>query len=179
MHYKNLIITAPALDTSTQCDAEIFGAVAWIAMHAKNKKQRPLQELSDWLVPALRNQQFILGSEAVDGHMRPVAYMSWANFTPQAESKYVNNPDDGLRLHEWTGGDRMWVIDWMTPFGHSPVFCRAVSSALAGYCFKSLYHRSGNRGLRVMLFRGKGVSLSHAKQWWKSRPILANKLPPL
>jgi cytolysin-activating lysine-acyltransferase len=175
MQYGNLIITAPALNAPGQSEAEIFGSIVWLAMQANNKNRLPLQELSQWLLPALRTQQFILASENIDGQIRPVAYMSWANLTVEVESRYVYNPDEGFSPQEWFGGDRMWVIDWITPFGHSKVFRRVVGAALTGCCFKSLYHRGGDRGLRVMLFRGNRVSLQQAKQWWSDKPILAHR----
>ena len=175
MQNGNLNVIAPAVYESTHSEAEIFGSVVWLAMQAKNKNKQSLENLSQWLLPALRNKQFVLASEAVDGQTRPVAYMSWANLTAQVESRYVDNPDEGLSPEEWTGGDRMWVIDWMTPFGHSKVFRRAVGAALTGCCFKSLYHRGADRGLRVMLFRGDHVSLEQAKQWRSDKPILAHK----
>jgi hemolysin-activating ACP:hemolysin acyltransferase len=84
-----------------------------------------------------------------------------------------------LSPQEWAGGDRMWVIDWMTPFGHSQSFSRAVSASLANSCSKSLYHRGGHRGLRIQLFRGDHVSHEQAEQWWKDRPILARRGPQL
>jgi cytolysin-activating lysine-acyltransferase len=133
MQYGNLIITAPALNAPGHSEAEIFGSIVWLAMQANNKNRLPLQDLSQWLLPALRSQQFILANENIDGQTRPVAYMSWANLTPEVESRYVDNPDEGLRPQEWSGGDRMWVIDWMTPFGHSQSFRRAVGAALTGY----------------------------------------------
>ena len=179
MQHGNLVITAPALNAPGHSEAEIFGSIVWLAMQANNKNRLPLQDLSQWLLPALRSQQFILANENIDGQTRPVAYMSWANLTPEVESRYVDNPDEGLRPQEWSGGDRMWVIDWMTPFGHSQSFRRAVGAALTGCCAKSLYHRGGDRGLRVMLFRGDHVSLEQAKHWWKYRPILARRATQL
>lgn len=175
MQYGNLIITAPALNAPRYCEAEIFGSIVWLAIQANNKKRLPLQELSQWLLPALRNQQFILASESLDGQTRPVAYMSWANLTSEVESRYVDNPDEGLSPQEWVGCDRRWVIDWMTPFGHSYPFSRAVFASLANSCFKSLYHRGGHRGLRVQLFRGDNVTLEQAKRWWSDKPIMAYK----
>ena len=179
MQYGNLIITAPAMNAPGHSEAEIFGSIVWLAIQANNKNRLPLQDLSQWLLSALRTQQFLLVSASIDGQIRPVAYMSWANLTAEVESRYVDNPDEGLSPQEWVGGDRMWVIDWMTPFGHSKVFRRAVGAALAGCCFKSLYHRGGNRGLRVMHFRGDHVSLEQAKHWRKDRPILVRRATQL
>ena len=179
MPHGNLSITVPALNSPGHSEAEIVGSIVWLAMHANNKARLSLHDLSQWLLPALRTQQFILASENIDGQKRPVAYMSWANLTAEVESRYVDNPDEGLSPQEWAVGDRMWVIDWMTPFGHSKVFRDAVGAALTGCCFKSLYHRGGDRGLRVMFFRGDRVPLEQAKQWWKDRPILARRATQL
>lgn len=176
MQIVNLSIIAPAVHKTTNSEAEIFGSIVWLAMKAKNKNQLPLEDLSQWLMPALRHQQFILASESGNGTTSPVAYMSWANFTTFVESRYVDNPDDGFTHQEWASGDRMWVIDWMTPFGHSRAFSRVVRSVLASCCFKSLHHRGGERGLRVQLFRGDQVSQEQAKLWWKERPILARQV---
>jgi cytolysin-activating lysine-acyltransferase len=179
MQNGDLVIIAPGLNAPGHSEAEIFGSIVWLAMHAKNKNRLPLQDLSQWLLPALRSQQFILAIESIDGKTRPVAYMSWANLTAEVESRYVDNPDKGLSPQEWTEGDRMWVMDWMTPFGHSQPFSQAVCAALANSCFKSLYHRGGHRGLRVQLFRGDHVSHEQAKQWWKDRHILARRATQL
>ena len=175
MQYGSLILTVPALTEPEHSESEIFGAVVWLAMHSNNKHGLPLQEVSKWLVSPLKCRQFILASKNIGGKTQPVAYMSWANLTAEVESRYVDNPDRILNPQEWSGGDRMWVIDWMTPFGHSQPFSRAVFATLARSCFKSLYHRGGNRGLRVQLFRGDDVTLEQAKRWWKDRPILAHK----
>jgi cytolysin-activating lysine-acyltransferase len=175
MQIGNLNVIAPAVLKTTNSEAEIFGSIVWLAMKAKNKKQLPLEDLSQWLMPAISHQQFILASESTNGTTRPVAYMSWANLTAAVESRYVDKPDEGFNHQEWTGGDRMWIIDWITPFGHSNAFRRVVGAILAGCCFKSLYHRGTARGLRVQLFRGNQVSLEQAKLWWKERPILARK----
>ncbi len=78
------MITAPALNAPGHSEAEIFGSIVWLAMQANNKNRLPLQDLSQWLLPALRTQQFILASESIDGQTRPVAYMSWANLTAEA-----------------------------------------------------------------------------------------------
>jgi cytolysin-activating lysine-acyltransferase len=179
MQYGNLIITALALNAPGHSEAEIFGSIVWLAMQVNNKNCLPLQDLSHWLLPALRSQQFIFASERIDGKTRPVAYMSWANLTADVERRYVDNPDKGLSPREWTGGNRMWVIDWMIPFGHSQSFSRAVCASLGNSCFKSLYHRGCHRGLRVQLFRGDYVSLVQAKQWWKDKPILVRNAQEL
>lgn len=175
MQHGNLRITAPALFATVHSESEIFGSAVWLAMQAKNKNQLPLRDLTHWLLPALKAQQFMLASEVWQDQHRPVAYMSWANLNAEVESRYVNNPDEGLDPQEWACGDRMWAIDWITPFGHSHVFSQAFRTLLPNSCFKSLYHRGGDRGLRVQYFRGKNLSLEQARQWWRDKPILAYK----
>lgn len=175
MQHGNLTLIAPALSSHGHSEAEIFGSIAWLAMQSKNKKQMEINSLSQWLLPALKNHQFVLATQSLESQQQPIAYMSWANLTAEVESRYVKNPDKGFGADEWTGGDRMWVIDWMTPFGHSHSFSRAIVALLANSCLRSLYHRGGDRGLRIQLFRGEKVSIEQAQHWWRDKPILAQR----
>jgi hypothetical protein len=38
-----------------------------------------------------------------------------------------------------------------------------------------LYHRSNERGVRVLNFVGTNVDPAYSRQWWKERPMLACK----
>lgn len=176
MHYRNLIITAPAVKGSGQSEAEIFGLCVWLWMHAPRQRDMPLHALSQRLLPPLRLQQFILASEVgVGGRITPVAYVAWAQLTAEAESRYVDNPATGLTPDDWLQGNRMWITDFFCPFGHARDFIRAALSVLPHSCFRALYHRGGERGLRVLNFRGHDVSREQEKNWWQDKPILARK----
>lgn len=45
----------------------------------------------------------------------PLAYASWAFFSPDAELRYIANPSK-IDIKDWVSGDRMWFIDYISPF---------------------------------------------------------------
>ena len=179
MQYGNLIITAPALNASEHSEAEIFGSIVWLWMHSKSQSDMPLYALSLWLLPALKSKQFVLAYETDGQQTKPVAYMAWAQLSAEAESRYVKNSALGLSPKDWRSGDRFWITDFFTPYGHAKQFSDAIAATLSDFCFRSLYHRGADRGMRVLYFRGDHVPLENAKQWWKDRPILARRATQL
>ncbi len=179
MQYGNLIITAPLVAATELSEAEILGSVVWLWMNSKSQSSMPLSALSSWLVPALHTKQFLLAYEANGIHSKPVAYMAWAQLSQEAESRYVHNAATGIAPLDWNSGDRVWITDFFAPYGHAKIFADAIAATLPDFCFRSLYHRGADRGMRVLHFRGDHVSLEQAKQWWKDRPILARRATQL
>jgi cytolysin-activating lysine-acyltransferase len=175
MKYGNLIINAPYVEASDRSEAEIFGCVVWLWMNSKSQSDMPLSALALWLLPALKSRQFVLAYEVDGQKTQPVAYMAWAALSAEAESRYVDNPALGLSPEDWCSGDRVWITDFFTPYGHAKPFADAIAAVLPDFCFRSLYHRGQDRGMRVLNFRGDRVSLVQSKQWWSERPILAFK----
>lgn len=173
MASKKLIVAAPSVYELEQSDAEIFGSVVWLWMHAQSQSSMPLSALSYWLLPALQSKQYVLAYEVQGLHTKPVAYMAWAQLSAQVESRYVSNAARALNPTDWNCGDRLWITDFFAPFGHARVFSQVLAITLPDFCSRSLYHRGAERGMRVHYFRGKNVSIEQCKQWWKDRPILA------
>ena len=171
-------ITAPALGALGHSEAEVLGSVTWLWMHTPGHRDLPLHALNKLVLPALKTQQFILASAPDGDAMRPVAYLAWANFSADAESRYLQSAA-ALRPEDWNSGDRTWITDWFTPFGHSTEFRKTIETLLPDSCSRALYHRGNERGLRVMTFRGQNVSPLHAKTWWQARPMLAQPTPHL
>ena len=179
MQHKNLIIIAPSVTAFECSEAEIFGCVVWLWMNSKSQSDMPLSALALWLLPALRSKQFVLAYETDGQHTKPVGYMAWAQLSAASESRYVNDSASGIRPEDWSSGDRIWITDFFTPYGHAKQFSDAIAATLSDFCFRSLYHRGADRGMRVLYFRGDHVPLEKAKQWWKDRPILARRATQL
>jgi cytolysin-activating lysine-acyltransferase len=174
LQIESLRITAPALGLPGNGETEILGAVTWLWMHSPRHRELPLIALSQSLLAPLKAQQFILASAAhASGGLRPVAYVGWANFNAEAEHHYLEvGATAFLRAEEWRSGDRMWITDWITPFGHAREFRRVVQALLTDSCIRALYHRGDERGQRVMTMHGDRVSPSVAAAWWQARPLL-------
>lgn len=175
MKFKNAQITAPVLNMKTHSETEVFGGTVFLALHAKQKQKRPLMSLHEWLTPAIETKQYLFISDEVDGKHRPIMFLNWGNLSQQSESQYVDNPDIPLAIDEWMGGDRMWIFDHLSPFGHALAFNRLAKNLFPSHCFRFLDHKGAHRGVRVVTFRGRNVSREIAAKWWSSRPILTHK----
>jgi cytolysin-activating lysine-acyltransferase len=168
-------ITAPALGLPGRSESEVLGAVTWLWMHSLKHRELPLMALSQTLLAPMKAQQFILAS-APDGEglLRPVGYLAWANLSAEAESRYLQTGASAhLRNEDWNSGDRMWITDWVTPFGQVAPFRTLVSKLLDESCFRALYHHGDQRGLRVKAMRGANVTRVQADAWWQARPLSA------
>ncbi|MWN70081.1 toxin-activating lysine-acyltransferase, partial [Escherichia coli] len=61
------------------------------------------------------------------------------------------------------------------PSGHTPDMSRLVRQDIfPRLCWRSLYHRGQQTGLRVMNFRGAQVSREEARQWRVQHPLAVN-----
>ena len=169
----NYLITAPTLDRPPHSEAEAFGAAAWLWMQSTDHRTLPLEALQTLLLPPVQAGQYLLVQARTAQGIQPVAYMAWANLSAEAESRYLAHPLRGLQAADWRSGDRMWVTDWITPFGHAYVLRSLVLQLLPKACFRFMYHRGNERGLRIKTYRGRAVTPAQASQWWQERPMLA------
>lgn len=167
------LIIAPTLNRPPRSEAEAFGAVTWLWMQSPDHRALPLQALQQLLLPAIQTGQYLLLHERSATGLRPVAYLSWALLSAEAESRYLDHPLRGLQAADWCSGDRMWAIDWITPLGHAHALRASILQLLPQVCFRFLYHRGNERGLRIKTYRGRAITAEQARQWWLARPMLA------
>ena len=167
MQSRGLNIVAPGLIEQTWNEAEVIGGVVWLWMHSASHCQIPLQALPILLLPAIKHRQFIFAVEAG----RPVFYLAWANLNIRAEALYLKN---SLQMEQtlWNSGDRLWIFDWVAPFGHTRTMWRLIRDQLfASRCCRYLDHRGDERGLQVKTFRGRAVAPEAARLWFAQHPV--------
>nr|WP_315465325.1 toxin-activating lysine-acyltransferase [uncultured Rhodoferax sp.] len=166
-------LIAPAFHLPPHSDAEAFGSIAWLWMHGQSHRDMPLAALNQALLPAIHLQQYVLVLDTRQQAATPVGYLSWANLSAEAEQRYLHTPLLGLRPEDWNSGDRMWLVDFFAPFGHSAQMLALWKPLLAGISARYMYHRSNERGISVRTFTGARVDPAYARQWWSDRPMLA------
>ncbi|SEH91544.1 toxin-activating lysine-acyltransferase [Pseudomonas asplenii] len=169
MHYGSLNVLAPEQPDSPIDEAQVLGSAVWLWMHSQSHRDAPLHSLSALLLPAIKLRQFILISEAG----KPVFFLSWLNLSAEAEARYLREPAVCLPEADWNSGDRLWINDWVAPFGHT----RQVTGLLRRHLWatriaRSLYHRGDERGLRVMNFHGIAILDLEAQAWFATHPLL-------
>jgi len=171
-HKKSFDFIAPGLSGNAFVEAEAFGAAVWLWMQSDAHRDIPLHILNSLLLPAIGYRQFILGS--VDG--QPVFYLSWAMFDEDAEHRYLHSLPSTLPESDWGSGDRMWVIDWIAPFGHSLQISRLLKQQwFKDRCMRFLYHRGDERGMRIQCVSGSAMSRSAVNAWLAAHPLKSDR----
>jgi len=161
-------LTAPMLGGPFS-EAEALGAAVWLWMHSAQHRDIPLSVLPTLLLPAIKHQQFVIASR----DDKPLFFLSWAWMDEAAEHRYLNGPGILVEPQDWTSGNRLWLRDWVAPFGEQFALRRLVSSTLFPHlCGRSLYHKGAERGQRVMQFRGDDVTLQQFRHWQQNTPLV-------
>ena len=176
MRTDRLHIIAPGLIRQPWNEAEALGSAVWLWMHSPSHRAMPLHALSALLLPANGQRQFILAAE----RGRPVFYLSWANLSLDAERRYLRRHPSQMPVADWNSGDRMWVLDWVAPFGHTRVMAQLLRRQLfANRWMRSLWHRGDERGMTVKTFQGLAVLPREAREWFATHPVAMPEVPSL
>jgi cytolysin-activating lysine-acyltransferase len=119
-------ILAPRLLAGEFNEATAFGSAAWLWLHSARHRNVPLHTLSTLLLPAIKEGRFVLVSE----RGQPVFYMSWADLDEAAEARYLQHSPEQMRQEDWSSGERLWILDWIAPFGHTNLMMQLVRKRL-------------------------------------------------
>ncbi|NWB98387.1 toxin-activating lysine-acyltransferase [Pseudomonas gingeri] len=169
MHFGNLEIIAPEQFDEPWNEATVFGSAVWLWMQSAVHRDAPLHTLSALLLPAIKQRQFMLASE----QGTPVFYMAWMNLSAEAERRYLDNPPVCMPEADWNSGERLWISDWVAPFGHTRQLSKLVLGRLwAQRIGRHLGHRGNERGLSVKTWQGIGVLPAEARAWFATHPLL-------
>ena len=168
MRFDTLEITAPGVFDEPWNEATALGSATWLWMHSEAHRDVPLHTLSSLLLPALKHRQFVLGSEGG----KPVFYLSWLSLDQAAEQRYLTRSPIELDEADWRSGERLWVNDWVAPFGHTEALSRLLlSRVFPNSCARALYHKGEQRGLKIKNFHGIGVIPEQARAWFAAHPV--------
>jgi len=125
--------------------SHLLGEMTWLLTQSPLHRALTIQDL-EWLVmPALLNEQFYLFR---DGD-RPVGLALWAETNAEGEAKLgrgMIEPENRLTLEEWSGGDRIWLVDLIAPFADAEnrhveiMMADLISKPLQGRSFQ--FHRT-------------------------------------
>lgn len=97
-------------------DFNVLGQIAWLWANSPMHQNWSVSLLMKNVIPAIENGQYLLLVD--DGF--PIAYCSWAKLTLESEVRYVKDTNS-LKIDDWNAGDRIWIIDWIAPFGDSSI----------------------------------------------------------
>jgi cytolysin-activating lysine-acyltransferase len=114
---------------STRCDkamvrdaATTRGHLAYLMARHHAYREYPLAVMTDWLeVPIALDQVQVFFDAATHA---PVGYVTWALLSDDVERRWLNDPSTLLHCSEWNEGDRLWIMDFVAPFGHASDIAR-------------------------------------------------------
>ncbi|MEY8772365.1 toxin-activating lysine-acyltransferase [Erwinia sp. ACCC 02193] len=161
-------IHSPMILGGDMSEAEAFGAAVWLWMHSAAHRDLPLHALPTVLLPIIKRQQYAL----VSRDARPLFFLSWMWLDDVAERRYLKQPAISVQDRDWASGERMWIRDWIAPFGDTMAMRRLVGNTLfPECCFRALYHRGAEKGQRVINFKGDRISHQQARAWRAAHPL--------
>lgn len=172
MTFPKLDLMGPGMTARSWNEAEILGAGAWLFSQSPKHREMPLHVFSCQLLSAIEHRQFLLGSRAGE----PLFYLSWAKFDVDAEARFLQHGAVALAPRDWDSGGRLWIIDWIAPFGHTATMAKIMRRQLFRYWTgRMICRRSGGAGERVRAFRGYGVAPAEARRWLEENPLAVGK----
>jgi cytolysin-activating lysine-acyltransferase len=167
MQIDGFQVMAPALLAETCNQSEALGIATWLWMQSPMHRQAPVYALSTLLLPAIVKGQFVLLSQ----QDKPVCFLSWARFSRAAEHRYLSNPPIAMPEDDWDCGSRVWLLDWIAPFGHSAQAGSMLRRRLfAGVVARALHHRGSEQGLRIKHYFGGGLLPEEGRAWLALNP---------
>jgi cytolysin-activating lysine-acyltransferase len=166
-------LQAPQLTGQANRISEAFGAAVWLWMQLPRHRQFALKSLDTRLLEPIRQGQYVLVCTGQRNRQpEPVALLLYACLNARAESQYVRDPSAALPASNWRSGDRLWLIDWTSPFGLSLQTRHQMLELFARQTARSLHRHPRANASRVRTWRGDSCTIDAAHAWWHERPIL-------
>lgn len=167
MRVENLNFIAPHAEDSQYDEAVVFGMISWLWAHSPLHRNASVGMLSVLAIPAMKHGQFMVAHE----NGKPVFYCAWAWFNEESERRYIIDPN-AIFESDWKSGDRLWMTDWLAPFGHNRLVSKIVRDKLfALTAGRFLRYKTGPNAGRISTMRGKFVTTEQAKNYFSARPI--------
>lgn len=102
-------------DPEVIAKSEKYGYASMLLAKSRSHASYPIRYLSAIIAPAIDhgNIKFYFNSE---GSL--VGYVIWALLAPDVEERILRDGRIVLHPSEWNEGDRLWIIDFLAPFGN-------------------------------------------------------------
>lgn len=166
-------LQAPQLTGQANRISEAFGAAVWLWMQLPRHRHFALKNLETRLLEPIRQGQYVLACTGrQNGQRDPVALLLYARLSARAETQYLHDPSAALPASDWCSGDRLWLIDWVSPFGQSWPLRHPMLALFERQTARSLMRHPRASATQVNTWRGEGCTQDAAHAWWRERPIL-------
>jgi cytolysin-activating lysine-acyltransferase len=136
------MLQTPPAPGAPKTVAQMLGEIVWLMTQSPVHRQLRIGDL-EWLcMPALLLEQYRI----FQGPQAPAAVAFWASVSEATEQRLL---DGGAKLQpeEWNGGDRLWLMELIAPFGaQDEILADLGKTVFGGRPFK--FHNIGPDGER-------------------------------
>ena len=140
---------------------EAFGKICWLWTQSDLHVDWPTELQARLILPAIERKQF----KIVEQDGLPVAYCSWAMINVETEEKFILNPNS-INPHDWNNGDRLWFVDWISPFSskYTRILRKAMADQFPKNVARSIRVKKGQKQARIATYAGQELNRdeSHA-----------------
>ena len=91
----------------------LLGEVIYLLARNPIHRGYSIDDFQTRVIPALSMNQFRL----YRNQDRPLALMTWAFLSDELDERLRHEEYD-LKTEDWNGGDHLWFMDFVAPFGH-------------------------------------------------------------
>ncbi len=174
-------LEAPWLQrTPAQPDAAL-GAAIWLWMHDLRHRKKTLQDMEHRMLAPIEAGQYVIARQVTMSTTRvqvpphPLALLLFARFDARAEARYLEDPSQKIAFRDWQSGDRLWLIDWAAPFGHTTNLREPIMALLAGRGAKSICRSRDGVGTRVRLWQRPQIVNGPSASGTESRDVQSGR----
>lgn len=126
--------------------SHVLGEITWLLSQSPIHKNLFISDLEWMVMPAILLEQFRIFYGPTP--QTPAAVALWASVSEETEERLKAGAQK-LRADEWKGGDRLWLIELVSPFGgQGEIMNDLALSVFEGKPFK--FHHINEQGERVV-----------------------------
>jgi len=93
-------------------NSEALGKIVWLMGHSRQHHVYRVQDCFRVMIPAIASKNFRIW----EGKKHPLGFMTWAWLNEENHQKYLKGQKI-IESHDFKGGDNLWLIDIVCPFG--------------------------------------------------------------
>lgn len=134
------------IQAAAQDPSAMLGAAVWLMLSSPGHKHLFVTDFEWLVVPPILARQFRLYRR----DNVPIGFVSWARVSDEVETRIINGSVK-LSPKEWTGGDRLWIIDVLAPLGGVEDIMTDLKKAFEGQTVK--YIQADENGRRVEVLK--------------------------
>ena len=127
-------------------NTEAVGMMTWLMGQSDQHCNWTIEDVHRLIIPPVALQQFRIWQV----EHQPVGFVTWGLFNEETEAGYLAGSRK-IQPDDWNAGDRLWLVDFIAPFGGVSQMVRGGRQHLRSVLGKGVLGRA-NRELRGKLW---------------------------